>query len=283
MTTHDGPSTPMDQCTDDELVALALSEERDDADERRVAWVAIDELRRRATPEVYALAEGLSKSTVPLERKLALDVLGQLGLDCPFREETVAVVDRVLATEDEEDVVQAAVVAFGHLHDVRGRAHLLALASHPAAQVRQAVAWALPSCAQHDPEGNTVDPEALVALMALMEDEDDYVRDWATFGVGQQFSDDTPEVRHALAARLNDGDEDTWEEAVCGLARRHDDRAIEPLNKILRGSPGSGAIEAATEMADPRLVEALQAALDSCDRRAQAIREALDRCRASIC
>ena len=43
-----------------------------------------------------------------------------------------------------------------------------------------------------------------------------------------QVERDTPELRDALAARLDDTDPDARDEAVLGLARRGDPRALEP-------------------------------------------------------
>ena len=60
-----------------------------------------------------------------------------------------------------------------------------------------------------------------------MEDESDEVRDWATFGLGSLCVDlksgqyqDSPEIRDALYARLNDPA--ARDEAIWGLAQRKD-------------------------------------------------------------
>lgn len=61
--------------TDRELFLAAFQGNYDDD----APWEAVDELRKRDTPEVFQLAVGYSHSNVPLERARALDVLGQLG------------------------------------------------------------------------------------------------------------------------------------------------------------------------------------------------------------
>lgn len=72
------------------------------------------------------------------------------------------------------------------------------------------------------------------------------MRDWATFGLGQQCDLDTHEIREALVARLNDPDDDTRDEAIMGLARRKDARAIPAIERELRASEfGSLVLEAA--------------------------------------
>jgi HEAT repeat protein len=72
------------------------------------------------------------------------------------------------------------------------------------------------------------DDRAVRALIALSGDDDAAVRDWATFSLGVQIERDAPELRDALAARLSDGDADTRDEAIRGLALRGDERAVEP-------------------------------------------------------
>jgi HEAT repeat protein len=106
---------------------------------------------------------------------------------------------------------------------------LLPLARHPDAGVRRAVAQALPSVMGDAFPGDTV--RALVTLSA---DADDDVRDWACFALGTQLSEvDEPEVRNALAARLDDPHDDTRCEALLGLARRRDTRALPVLHERL--------------------------------------------------
>ena len=84
-----------------------------------------------------------------------------------------------------------------------------------------------------------------------------------------------------MPRRLSDPHEDTREEAICGLARRHDERSIAPLIELLKGLPGSGALDAAEEMADPRLIEALEAALHKGRDHVASIESALACCRRS--
>lgn len=202
---------PLSDLNLDELVRRALVEEEEDAAGEDTLWEAINELRHRGSRDVFERARSLVSSAVALERKLGIDVLGQLGLERPFREETVAILQGVMAAETDAEVQAAALVAFGHLRDERGRPHLLSLATNTAPEIRRSIAWALPSCAFRDEDGRLTDEAALRVLMVLMEDDDEDVRDWATFAVGQFFEDDTPEVRVALTKRLTDPHEDTRE------------------------------------------------------------------------
>ena len=62
------------------------------------------------------------------------------------------------------------------------------------------------------------------------------MRDWATFALGTLADEDTPALRDALAARLDDPDEDTRLEAVHGLALRGDHRADDAARDLLAGT-----------------------------------------------
>ena len=59
------------------------------------------------------------------------------------------------------------------------------------------------------------------------------IRDWATFALGTLAPQDSPELRDALVARLDDADAEARIEAVHGLALRGDARAVEPALALL--------------------------------------------------
>jgi HEAT repeat protein len=101
---------------------------------------------------------------------------------------------------------------------------VLGLRDHPDAAVREAVAFAL---------GGRSGDDVLAALIALSADDAVDVRDWATFALGTLAEDDGEPLRDALAARLEDPDEDTRLEAVHGLALRGDPRATAPARDLL--------------------------------------------------
>ena len=115
-------------------------------------------------------------------------------------------------------VVMTAIYRTGHLNLV---AKLLGPRFHkvsdPNAGIRQAMASVL--------DGLYPDPRVLPTLFVLMEDDDDEVRNWATFCLGAQLDGvDTPEVRDALAARLADPEPEVVFEAASGLQARGDPR-----------------------------------------------------------
>jgi HEAT repeat protein len=225
----------------EELVGIALTNMDEDA-----AWEAVTVLHYKGTREVLDGATRLCASPVGRERKLGADILGQLGVpDRTFPSESFDILANMLRSESDPAVLESIGVAFGHLRDGRAISLLLPFSSHPDSDVRFGVVLGLTG---HD------SPEAVAGLVQLSRDEDEHVRDWATFGLGTQTDADTPEIRDALFARTSDHDDDTRGEALVGLARRKDPRVIEPLTQELSsGCIGRLAVEAAESIGDPRL------------------------------
>jgi hypothetical protein len=222
----------------DELYALARAAENEDA-----YWDAVSALHGRGEQRTFDLAAVLCDSFAAGERCLGADVLGQLGLvpgatpaESPFASAAGAVLVRLLEEDDEPAVLSSAAVGLGHLRDDRAIDRLVVLASHPDAEVRRSVVHGLMG---YD------DDRAVAALVGLSADSEGGVRDWATFSLGVQIDRDTTEVRDALVARLDDSDVDARAEAIRGLARRRDERALE------------AALAAASDGGGPNVDEAL--------------------------
>jgi hypothetical protein len=96
-------------------------------------------------------------------------------------------------------------------------------------------------------------------ILELTADRAGAVRDWACFAVGAQSLVDGEAVRHALATRLRDRHQACRAEAVLGLARRRDDRAVTPcLQALRRRSVGQLYVEAAAYLANSKLQPALE-------------------------
>jgi HEAT repeat protein len=251
-----------------ELIAIALTEPDEDA-----AWDAVVMLQYRGTKEVFDEACQLCASACPQERTLGANILGQLGIPKrSFPKESVALLRRLLEVERDEDVLDAICIALGHIHDPTAIPSLVRLKAHPSAQVRFAVVYGLLAFE---------DPLAIKTLIGLSSDPATDVRDWATFGLGTQIDADTPEIRAGLLERVYDKDEPTRGEALVGLARRHDQRVIEPLIKELEGYQDAEytySLEAAEEIGDPRLLPVLTRLKQSAATEDTRINEAIHRC-----
>lgn len=242
-----------------DLLSRALTE----PDENR-AWEAVVTLHVRATREVFEEARTLCRSECPQERSLGADILGQLGVPdrlCP--DECVAILAEMSAIETDLEAIGSICTALGHLHHPGAVEPVLRWKKHPDAEIRWRVAMAL--CVYED-------RDAVEALIELSNDPDADVRDWATFGLGSGIELDTPRIREALCARMDDSDPVTRAEAFVGLARRKDERVIPLLIEALDSTqldeyePRQDLVlEAVEEIAHPRLLPSLLAMRDRKD------------------
>ncbi len=144
-------------------------------------------------------------------------------------------------------------------------AAIVGLAFHDAVTVRQSAVLVLP----HILAADSASPGAIEAMMTLTRDPDTQVRDYACFGLGQQCREiDTPAIREALAARLDDTDDDTRCEALLGLAYRQDARALPRVHAALSRPDGSVwmlELRAAGALGDPQLHPLVAQHLDGWD------------------
>ncbi len=205
----------------DELLDLAREEWTSDAE-----WAPyLSALAYRGDEDVLFRARALAADDDPRERGIAAFLLGQLGTPVrTFPAESAATLEEMAAREQDPGVLEAIAHGFGHLGEPYGLDTLVALAGHSGARVREAAAIAL---------AGREAPDAVDALIRLSSDEETEVRDWATFALGMLASQDTSELREALAERLADPDPETRLEAVHGLAVRGDTRAVEPALELL--------------------------------------------------
>ncbi len=202
-----------DPRTVDELINTILAVTDED-----ILWNAIAVLHVRGSAGVLDRARELCRSMCQRERSLGATILAQLG--CPertFPKECVDAILGLIEVETEPEVLHDAFVALGHQSDPRAIAAAGRFDSHPDPEVRYALVFSLLGYSE---------AVAVELLIGLSQDEDSDVRDWAAFGLGTQIDLDTPEIREALAARLDDSDEYTRGEALIGLARRKDARAV---------------------------------------------------------
>lgn len=225
-----------------------------------LAWNAIAALHWRGTREVLERAIALCRSDCSFERRVGADVLGQLGVpDRAFSNECTKVFIDMLNSETNDEALESVLVAisFHSNEDVIGP--VLRYSNHPDPDIRHAVVLALTGYEN---------PAAINKLIDLTNDAIADVRDWATFALGTQTELDTPEVRQALLARLEDDDEETRNEAIIGLARRKDERIIPVLMaEFEKEYVSASALEAAQLSGFPELhsyLISLQGKLEGC-------------------
>lgn len=144
--------------------------------------------------------------------------------------------DRLLSSAKDGEGLHEAVA--GTAYEPGELAQAMSLSGDAHAAVRAALAIALPQLAE---QYDATEPHQIYidTAITLSRDTDGHVRDWACFALGQQWEVDTTEVREALAARLDDPDADARCEALLGLARRHDARALPRVQQALSRPDGS--------------------------------------------
>jgi HEAT repeat protein len=238
------------------VVCVMTSEQIDDLFAKTLAgdyeddapWQAVHDLRRTGSREVFDKAAHWCSSNDPLVRARGLDVLAQIGrtADHPsnsFPEQSFSIIATVLRDEQEVRPLDSAIAALGHLDNPAAIPLILRFQSHSNSDVRHAVAFALGSFPN--------DPRSAGALLSLMKDPDEHVRDWATFALGGLGELDSVEIRDALLQRLNDLDEDVRAEAMAGLGKRRDLRVLPALVEALADADvAHPVIEAACDLLD---------------------------------
>lgn len=255
--------------------AVAIHRRATGQEDYEAIWPILDEAAALGRAAFGAALELLGSKEASA-RAVACDLLGAL---CNPDERvlgpevTLALV-RLAEHEDDPDVVWSIARALGSAEDHMGLSTLVSLVGHPDSDVRYQVALALPFCQ----EGG--DAAVLAgALMTLMEDSDEQIRDWATFGLGSLTEIDGDEVREALLGRLDDAFPDAREEAILGLARRRDRRVFPVVERELRDDEvGRMQVEAAAYLADVRLLGPLRALQSWWDLDAGLLEEAIAAC-----
>lgn len=258
---------------DDALTSLTSLIEDALAPDEETAIEATMALQRQGDAATLAAMSALLDHPQARQRSLAAAVLGQLGApDRAHAAECYAALAARLATETEPAVLGDIGIALGHLRDPRAIPLMTPHATHPDPAVRYGVVMALMG---------QDDDHALSTLIQLSADPDPEIRNWSTFALGTQTEIDTPAIREALAARLDDPDDDTRSEAMVGLAERDDPAAIPAVARALRAGPDRRAIEAAARLGDPSLhapLEALRTHPDLTARFTEELDEAIARC-----
>lgn len=231
----------------DELISSALSEQDEDR-----AWEAVSLLHLRGTRDVFDAASSLCRSDCIYEKTLGANILGQIGVPKRnFPRQSLPILHSILERETDLNLICSTCTALGHIGEDESIPHLARFADHRDHVIRLDVAMAL---------GGFNDELAIATLITLSSDTDGDVRDWSFCALGSMIETDTPAIREALFRGTADSDEDARGEALVGLARRKDERVVEPILRELakgRDELNRFAIEAAEEIGVSRLLPAL--------------------------
>lgn len=224
----------------EELFELALQ----DGDNNSPAKLV---LQNREDRETFDKTSSMCLELDPNKRANGLLILMRKPGET-YSKEARRLLRKLAKAENQSVAMEALAYAMAHLNIEERSKYLQEAAIDERGETRFAVAFSLGGCG---------DRLASQMLIKLSSDEDDEVRDWATFGLhlgGGTYSR-TKEVREALFARLHDKHIDTQLEAVQGLAKLKDERVLEVLIDFLKEEhPYMSMIEAAEHMAHPSLL-----------------------------
>ncbi|MGW0806408.1 ankyrin repeat domain-containing protein [Nonomuraea sp. NPDC002799] len=226
----------------DQLVARALAHRDIDGD-AETWWIVADTLGKRADEETFEALARLCVSEDAREREFGVDAIAQFGFaegEKPFLDRTLPLLQKMVTTEGNAQVLRSVLSALGHQGDPRALPYVLDLIGRPGHKRTMTDPIALADVLTPDHE------EGLALLVGMTGDEEDEIRDWATAGLAG-LSADTPAIRDALAARLGDADLRTVAEATRGLAARGDERATRGAERVLAESDDDYARGLVTE------------------------------------
>lgn len=229
------------QWTDEKLFSRLLNNKT-----KRTYWDNICELRSRSNDEVFAICSEFCNSDSNKEKLIGIDVLAQLGVEKrPFQKETLELFFELLAKENDSEVLMSILYGIGHnnyetLTDSQ-IAFLANFKTHTEPDVRNGLVYSLLFIDNQ---------KAIETLIYLMDDKMSWIRDWATFGIGQ-IEKNNKKIREALWKRVNDKHQDTKLEAIVGLAERKDSRVKEIIiRELLDGEFGVLLFEAIEALND---------------------------------
>lgn len=231
-------ASEMGEAEIDALFARTLTE--DPEDEGR--WEAIHALRAAGGRLIFSRAMSWCNSGDERKQLSGVDILAQIGktFEHPvtaYANESYPLIESFLFGNPSTELKGSAIIALSHLENPAAIPLICSFRGDPDAEIRLSVDHALGSFAN--------DPQAVDALLELMHDEDEQVRNWATFGLGVLGDADSPTIREALLKRLSDSFPDAREEAMSALAKRKDLRVLPVLTELLQAETMSDCTEEA--------------------------------------
>lgn len=213
---------------------------------KKAYWNNIHFLRKRSSEGLFLKCVELTKSPNPKKRTIGIDILAQLGSPHrPFLTQKVRIFFEILKIETNSIVLMSLLYAIGHNNQVLNKRQLEILCSFSDTKdglVKGGLVFSLLGVEQL---------KAIEALIKLSSDKLSHVRDWATFGLGNQIDKNNKKIRDALWNRINDKHQDTKLEAIRGLAKRKDSRIRDIIiRELLTGEYGTLLFEAVIETGD---------------------------------
>jgi hypothetical protein len=231
-------------------------------------WRAVHALRRRGTQEVFDAVVPLAAAEESRSRRLAADVIAQLGAkdgDCPFESDATPHLLPLLG--DPDGSVQAAAAhPFANHESPDAVPGLLRLARSPTVDARLGAVFGLHGHLTYPGQDEYVlRRDVADALVDLARDADREVRDWSVFWLAICYDDEVRDeaIIHVLRERALDPDNEIRVEAINGLAHWEPAEALpllqaEPERELAEGNYWMDAFEGAERIADRSLLPVLE-------------------------
>ena len=217
-------------------------------------WDNISILRKRPSEKLFTKCVELTKSKESKNKIIGIDILAQLGLSPrPFLKQTLILYFDLLSIETDPKVLMSLLYAIGHNNDKLNKEQIDKICSFSDNEnewIKEGLVSALLGI-------NNL--RAVETLIKLSTDKIDYIRNWATFGIGSQIERNNLIIRETLWKRVNDKHQETKLEAIVGLAKRKDTRVYEIIERELKnGEYGTLLFEAVIETKDKKFLPLLQ-------------------------
>jgi HEAT repeat protein len=202
---------------------------------------------------------------VDVETKtLCVRLLGDLGWPVGYAllPESVAILQKMAASEDDEAVLESIIEALGSRREPSSAETVVSFRRHESDFIRTAVARALPALVN-----DTNYREIEDVLVELSSDENVETREFATAALSRQllltdveaYFQDSKVTLSALKSRLSDMEAEIRGEALLGLASRLDPDVVHYLEEELTETNVSSlALQAAAITSDSRLLGLLE-------------------------
>lgn len=210
----------------------------------------------RGGKKEFALGAELLKAKEAKKVIIGARILGELGyFKKPFELERRVLLEEALKQEKRVSVINGIIFALGHLGAEPSLSVLISYLNHTSTWVRYPLAHAL---------GAINHPLAVEGLLKLAKDEDQDVRDWATFGLHLGIEDTpNPVLPEARLKVFKDGLKDPFFEVVfesiSGLIAMKDPYGFQFLvDKLKEPDVFSGYFDIAGYLGDRRFLPYLE-------------------------
>lgn len=208
----------------------------------KTRWENIKILRTRPSRDLFKKCEELIKSNNYKDKLIGIDILAQLGIPPrPFIQETLKIYFDILKTETNPYIIKSTLYGISHNNDNLTNTQIKKICDFQNTNnyiIKEGLVHAL---------GFIENLESINILIKLTKDKSNYIRNWATFFIGQSEIDNSI-IRETLWNRIKDKHQETRFEAICGLAIRNEQNIIKIIkDELLKDDYSSLIFEAILE------------------------------------